>query len=213
MSIPVGSKDARRRRKEREPCRAAVGLCAQLCSAAPQQGHAALLRWAQANGCPWDERTCAGIADLGRLDMLQWARAHGCPWNAHTRNAAAFSRHLEVQRWAGANGCRCDKSTCRYALDRGQSHMLQWARENKYENMSAVGFGGWLRISPETARWCAWCAKVSRSAQRSEDWVRLDVGLLGFDELRQAAALKRPAALRPPLPLLPLLPPPPLSPG
>jgi hypothetical protein len=36
-----------------------------------------MLQWARANGCPWDEFTCAYAAEGGHLEMLQWARANG----------------------------------------------------------------------------------------------------------------------------------------
>ena len=44
----------------------------------------ALLRWARANGCPWDERTCAAVAAGGNLEVLKWARENGCPWDKST---------------------------------------------------------------------------------------------------------------------------------
>ena len=44
-------------------------------------GHLEVLQWARANGCPWDQRTCAYAATGGHLEVLQWARANGCPWN------------------------------------------------------------------------------------------------------------------------------------
>ena len=44
-------------------------------------GSAELLARARANGCPWESRTCAGLAADGHLGVLQWAREHGCPWD------------------------------------------------------------------------------------------------------------------------------------
>jgi hypothetical protein len=40
------------------------------------------MQWARANGCPWNEDTCAMAAFGGHLASLQWARANGCGWNA-----------------------------------------------------------------------------------------------------------------------------------
>jgi hypothetical protein len=48
---------------------------------ATEGGHLKTLQWARANGCPWDEWTCAHAAIGGHLEMLQWARATGCPWD------------------------------------------------------------------------------------------------------------------------------------
>jgi hypothetical protein len=42
-------------------------------------GHLEVLKWARANDCPWDFRTCAFAAKGGHLETLKWARANGCP--------------------------------------------------------------------------------------------------------------------------------------
>jgi len=47
--------------------------------AAAKYGHLGTLKWARANGCPWDETTCEYAASSGHLEVLQWARANGCP--------------------------------------------------------------------------------------------------------------------------------------
>jgi hypothetical protein len=41
----------------------------------------AVLTWARANGCPWDEETGKSAALCGRLAVLLWARTNGCPWD------------------------------------------------------------------------------------------------------------------------------------
>jgi hypothetical protein len=38
-----------------------------------------VLQWARANGCPWDEGTCAAAARGGHTEALAWARKKGCP--------------------------------------------------------------------------------------------------------------------------------------
>jgi hypothetical protein len=38
-----------------------------------------VMRWARANGYPWDARSRA--ADARHLKVLQWAIANGCPWS------------------------------------------------------------------------------------------------------------------------------------
>ena len=68
-------------------------------------GHLAVLQWARAKACPWDEQTCALAARNGHLAVLQWARAKGCPWDKRTCSYAAESGHLAVLRWAQAQGC------------------------------------------------------------------------------------------------------------
>ena len=63
------------------------------------------LRWARANGCPWDESTCAAVAEGGHLAVLKWTRENGCPWDDRTCTHAALRGHLEVLRWARGKGC------------------------------------------------------------------------------------------------------------
>jgi hypothetical protein len=41
--------------------------------------HLEVPQWARANGCLWNEWTCAKAAEGGRLEVLQWARANDCP--------------------------------------------------------------------------------------------------------------------------------------
>jgi hypothetical protein len=48
-----------------------------------------VLKWARANGCPWDENTCSSAAEGGHLGILKWARENDCPWNEETCYLAA----------------------------------------------------------------------------------------------------------------------------
>lgn len=48
---------------------------------------------------------CKKIASLGNLDVLKWARANGCPWDERTCSNAASGGHLEVLKYACENGC------------------------------------------------------------------------------------------------------------
>jgi hypothetical protein len=93
-------------------------------------GWLGVLQWARANGCPWDEWTCAQAAEGGHLDVLRWARANGCPWDESTCARAAEGGHLNVLQWARANGCPWDQSTCEWAALRGHCDVLRWAWAN-----------------------------------------------------------------------------------
>ena len=57
------------------------GFAKSLCNVWARGGHLAVLKWARAHGCPWDEMTFSGAALNGHLEVLQWPRAHGCPWD------------------------------------------------------------------------------------------------------------------------------------
>jgi hypothetical protein len=52
-----------------------------------------VLKWARANDCPWDEKTCAyaakGDQAVRHLKILRWARENGAPWDEDTRRIAA----------------------------------------------------------------------------------------------------------------------------
>ena len=52
-------------------------------------------QWAHANGCPWNESTCAYAAEGGHLFVLQWARANGCPLDEWTYHFALEEGHHE----------------------------------------------------------------------------------------------------------------------
>ena len=88
------------------------------------------LRWARANGCPWDPRTWWEVAKGGHLEVLKWGRENGCPWDALVCAYAAQGGHLEMLKWMRENGCPWDASTCQYAAEGGHLGVLKWARDN-----------------------------------------------------------------------------------
>jgi hypothetical protein len=45
---------------------------------AAEYGHLEVLKYAHANGCPWDYETCAQAEKNEHTDVLEWARLHGC---------------------------------------------------------------------------------------------------------------------------------------
>ena len=85
---------------------------------------------AKANGCPWDERTCARAAKGGHLEVLKWAREHDCPWNEWTCARAAFSAPLEVLQWAMEHGAPIYPSQAQWYehLLRGEPHAMDSQR-------------------------------------------------------------------------------------
>jgi hypothetical protein len=100
------------------------------CAAAARAGHLAVLQWARAKRCPWDECTCRFAAKEGNLQILQWARANGCLWDEGTCEAAAAGGHLEVLLWARLNGCLWNENVTRTAANLGHLKVLQWAGEH-----------------------------------------------------------------------------------
>jgi hypothetical protein len=87
------------------------------------------LAWAKANGCPWNERTCALAARGGQIELLKWARMPDCPWNERTCASAAVGGHLAVADvGAGAPlpvgrvyvcSCRCEGAPGRVDVGAG----------------------------------------------------------------------------------------------
>ena len=92
-----------------------------------------MLQWARANGCPWDQYTCACAAQGGHLEVLQWARANGCPWDEETCTYAAMGGHLEMLQWARTNGAPWDRNTrdiARESVLAVANGVLEWALAN-----------------------------------------------------------------------------------
>ena len=79
-----------------------------ICSTIALRGDLEILKWARANGYPWNEWTCSYAAEGGYLEILKWARGNGCPWDESTCSNAAQGGHLEVLKWARDNGCPWD---------------------------------------------------------------------------------------------------------
>jgi len=48
-----------------------VDFNSRICRYAAGNGHLAVLQWARAQGCPWDEWTCQVAAENGHLGVLQ----------------------------------------------------------------------------------------------------------------------------------------------
>jgi hypothetical protein len=42
-------------------------------------GHVEILKWARANGCPWDWWLRTWAKEKGHDDILEWAKANGLP--------------------------------------------------------------------------------------------------------------------------------------
>jgi len=70
---------------------------------AAKGGHFEVLKWACANGCPWDKTVCANLAREGHFEVLKWAHANGCLWNKSTTYVAATEGHCKMLQWAHAN--------------------------------------------------------------------------------------------------------------
>lgn len=132
----------------------------RVCRVAAGKGQLAVLQWARAHSCPWDNWTlanvaCAGdqaipicewaldkgcpfsspwivnaAASLGRTDFIEWARARGCDWNANACVHAVMAERLDTLQWLRANDCPWDCYTVHEAERLGHTHIANWARDN-----------------------------------------------------------------------------------
>ncbi len=122
----------------------------QFASAAAGNGYLALLQWARAHDCPWDEWICALAAKGGHLTVLKWARQQKCPWSEITCAQAAGGGHLAVLKWARKNRCPWDSWTCSAAARGGHLAVLQWARRHRcpWDALTCLGaaHGGHLDV-------------------------------------------------------------------
>jgi hypothetical protein len=58
-----------------------VVWCIKRCISFYRSGHLAVLEWARAHGCPWDEeRTVSAAAGGGHAAVLAWAWESGASW-------------------------------------------------------------------------------------------------------------------------------------
>ena len=69
------------------------------CALFAKYGALESLKWARANGAPWDRSkwdtsTCANAARGNHLEVLKWARENGAPWDEDTCDNAADNDHL-----------------------------------------------------------------------------------------------------------------------
>ena len=103
------------------------------------------MAWAKDNWCPWEEATCALLAEHGRLEVLQWALEHDCPWDHWTlMERAAKGGHLEVVKWWREHGGSWG-GTCALAAEGGHLEVLKWAREHHcpWDEETCHNAAGW----------------------------------------------------------------------
>ena len=68
-----------------------------------------MLKWARANGAPWDWQTCKFAAAYGHIKTLQ----HGAPWDEDICWYAAMNLHLNTLQWIlHQNDSNASWSTC-----------------------------------------------------------------------------------------------------
>ena len=150
------------------------------CGAA-SNGHLSLLKYARAQGLPWDEDTAWIAAENGHLDVLQFMRTEAdppCPWNSRVTLSACESGDLNVLAFARAHGCPFDDDCCCAAAAKGYLNILVWLRAQDPpapwdERVCAWAYEGsgeynaldendgfqlhvleWLRAQPDAP--CAW---------------------------------------------------------
>lgn len=97
---------------------------------AASRGHLAILKWGKANGCAWNEMTCAMAAHAGHLEALRWLKANGCPWDEMACAMAARGGQLEALRWLRENDCPWDGMTRAAAGGSGHTQILQYCLTN-----------------------------------------------------------------------------------
>ena len=117
----------------------------------------ATLRWARAEGLPWDSETCRAAARYGHLDIVRWAYTAGCPIDVNACGAqaargghfsmlawlaqfpafkpdrcmpglAARGGHLAVLKWLHERGCHMHRWVIANAAWGGHLEMIKWLR-------------------------------------------------------------------------------------
>ncbi|CAB9499193.1 ankyrin containing protein (ISS) [Seminavis robusta] len=113
------------------------------CSAASQNGHFEMLKWAHENGCPWDADTMVGAVKGGHLNILKWLQLNGCPKHDWLLVHAAYGGHLEIVKYALDNelGTSLTHLICSIAAGAGHLEILQWAHAHGYSWNSTPALG------------------------------------------------------------------------
>ena len=71
-----------------------------VCARAAAYGQMHVLKWARANGYPWDSYTTFWASEKGQLQALQWAVAHDAPFKPlQCKLIAARNGHKAVMEW------------------------------------------------------------------------------------------------------------------
>ena len=74
--------------------------CQRECTDAAAAGDLTRLKYADENGCPWDERPCETAAEEGYLECLQYLHENGYAWNVLASAVATYWGHLECLKYA-----------------------------------------------------------------------------------------------------------------
>lgn len=109
------------------------------CDYAAEGGYIDILKYAIANGCPFDELTCTMAARGGQLEILKYLRNElKCPWDYRTAYIAAGMGHLELLKWSIINKCE-ENDDCTMisilgyvAAEGGHLNVIKWLKEKKF---------------------------------------------------------------------------------
>ncbi|ELR11103.1 uncharacterized protein ACA1_351310 [Acanthamoeba castellanii str. Neff] len=161
----------------------------------PRGGHLDILQWARANGCLWDEKTCArpaggapwasangcpwgrqtwaNMIKRGDADMVRWARDHsGQPWDAQASCAAAARGDLGLLEAYAENG-PWDEEICLAATRGGHLEVVQWLRAKGCPWSPHTCTHAALKGHLEVVKWarangCPWRADTIRLTRRRQ---------------------------------------------
>ena len=100
-------------------------LCEDICENAAFRGHLKLLKWARANGCPWNSKVCWLAAHSGHFEVLKWLIANGCPRQSNLDQPVLPS-------WIGKDCYLRDAVLCAVAALGGRLYILHWLREKNF---------------------------------------------------------------------------------
>ena len=108
------------------------------------------LRWAHDLGGPWNYHVCSAAAEQGMAAVVKYAMRNKCPWNAGEIAELAVpqaGQSLAALRWVIESGAEITGNAFAAAAEAGRrdaiAYMLGVVRENldEYEDESTFGFG------------------------------------------------------------------------
>lgn len=156
------------------------GPCKEVCAAIAEVGNLELLRWARAEGFPWEPcmfgaSVFTSAAPLGNLELLKWAHENGCPFQEERVGSFRTLPGLPILRWLNevSSGelfpIQVLSRLIRSAAKQGKLEIVQWAVENgcpwtRWISASAASGGQLELIKWTRENGCPWDEETSAEA-------------------------------------------------
>lgn len=94
-------------------------------------GNLELIKWAEQNGCVYNETSIATAAQSAHPEVLKWFHERGTTFNDDIGECLAYRGHVEMLAWLSERGYRFP-NICQWAVIGHRINVLVWARDHGY---------------------------------------------------------------------------------